>query len=155
MVRMNRFAGCTLALGLVGCYTLHPTGGGVPPVGTEVAFDVNDAGRLALGGQMGPEIKQVEGRLLDQENGEYVVAVSTIRLLRGGEQTWSGEKVRIKTEHVGTAYTRRLSKGRTIALAAVGVGAVALVVTRSLKGSGDEETRVPGDSAQTRRVPQP
>jgi hypothetical protein len=41
---------------LVGCYTLQPTGGPVPEVGSRVAFDVNDAGRAALGGTMGPEI---------------------------------------------------------------------------------------------------
>ena len=155
-MRTFRQAGLAgIVLALVGCYTLQPTGGVTPPVGSEVAFDVNDAGRLALGGAMGPEIKQIEGRLLDQENGEYVVAVSTIRLLRGGEQAWSGEKVRIKSEHVGTAYRRRLSKGRTIALAAVGVGAVALIATQSIVGGGDEVIRPPGDSAQTRRVPQP
>ena len=31
---------------LVGCYTLQPTSGAAPSVGENVAFDVNDAGRM-------------------------------------------------------------------------------------------------------------
>src|SRR5687767_9761792 len=104
---MHRLAGvvvCTLLV--TGCYTLQPVRGGVPPVGSHVAFDVNDAGRVALGGTMGPEIAQVEGRLLNNGTEDYLIAVSTVRLLRGGEQVWAGEQVRIKTEYVGSAYER-------------------------------------------------
>jgi hypothetical protein len=35
-----------------------------PAVGEKVAFDVNDAGRVALGGSLGPEIAQIEGRVV-------------------------------------------------------------------------------------------
>ena len=114
MTQMSRIAVLAVgALGLVGCYTLQPTSGATPPVGKDVAFDVNDAGRFALGASLGPEIAQIQGRLLEQENGEYVVAVSGVRQLRGGEQTWSGEKVRIKREHVNSTYERRFSRART------------------------------------------
>ena len=157
---MNRFIGLTstvtgVAL-LAGCYTLQPARGTVPDVGMHMALDVNDAGRLALGGSMGPEISQIEGQLVSREAGEYLVAVSGIRMLRGGEQSWSGEKVRIKSEYVSSVYQRRFSMGRTLALGAVGAGAVAFLVTRSLKTDpepGDGTT--PGDSAATTRIPVP
>jgi hypothetical protein len=84
----------------VGCYTQQPTGGAVPPAGTPMAFDITDAGRVALGGSMGPEISQVEGRLLDRDSSSYLIAVTGIHLLRGGEQSWAGEQVRLRTEHV-------------------------------------------------------
>src|SRR5688500_3819331 len=61
-----------LSASLVGCYTLQPAGGRTPEVGAKVAFDVNDAGRSALGGSLGPEISQIEGKLLEQQNGEYL-----------------------------------------------------------------------------------
>jgi hypothetical protein len=139
---------------LVGCYTLQPTRGAQPNVGETIAFDVNDAGRVALGGSLGPEISQIEGRVLGTENGEYVLAVSSIKLLRGGEQVWTGEHVRIKSDYVGTTYERKLSRPRTVAAGAVGVGLVALFVTQSIKGGGSErDVNVPSDTAQTQLIP--
>ena len=154
---MNRFVGfaSTVTL-LAGCYTLQPARGTVPDVGTRMAVDVNDAGRMALGGSMGPEISQIEGQLLGKEDGNYVVAVSAIKLLRGGEQGWSGEKVQIKSEYVSSFYQRRFSMGRTLALGAVGASAVAYLVTRSLKTNPEpSNTPTPGDSAHTTRIPLP
>lgn len=145
----------TLGFSLVGCYTLQPSRGATPNVGENVAFDVNDAGRVALGGSLGPEISQIEGRVLGSENGEYVLAVSNIKLLRGGEQVWTGEHVRIKSDYVGTTYERKLSRPRTIAVSAVGVGLLAYIATRSIKGGGSPTDKVPGDSAQTQLIPVP
>ena len=154
---MNRFVGLASTVTLLaGCYTLQPARGTVPDVGTRMAVDVNDAGRMALGGSMGPEISQIEGQLLGKEDGNYVVAVSAIKLLRGGEQGWSGEKVQIKSEYVSSFYQRRFSMGRTLALGAVGASAVAYLVTRSLKTNPEpSNTPTPGDSAHTTRIPLP
>lgn len=119
-------------------------------------MDINDAGRVALGGSMGPEISQIEGQLLEKDSAEYLMSVSSIRLLRGGEQTWSGEKVHIKSEYVSSFYQRRFSRGRSLALGAVGVGAIAYFVTRSLvTGSSTPDTQIPGDTAHTQRIPVP
>jgi hypothetical protein len=144
-----------LGASVVGCYTLQPTQGAQPNIGETVAFDVNDAGRTALGGSLGPEISQIEGRVLGSENGEYVLAVSNIKLLRGGEQVWTGEHVRIKSDYVGTTYERKLSRPRTIAASAVGVGLVAFFVTRSIKAGGSPTDKIPDDSAQTQLIPNP
>ena len=141
---------------LVGCYTFQPTGGGVPTAGTNVALDINDAGRSALGGSMGPEIARVEGRLLSADDAEYRVAVSALQLLRGGEQSWSGEDVRIRREYVSSIRERRFSRGRTIALTAAGLGGVAYFVTRSIVGGGTESPpKTPPDTAAAQRIPQP
>jgi hypothetical protein len=137
---------------LTGCYSLQPVGGATPQLGTQVAFDVTDAGRVALGGSMGPEIGQVEGRLVERDNGEYLLRVTSVSLLRGGVQTWAGEQVRFKPEYVGTIYQKRFSPGRTIAVAAIGAGAVALMVSQGLLGSGAEDGPTqPSDSSQLNR----
>jgi len=151
IVRLS-LAACLLSG--TGCYTLQSTQT-APSPGTVMAFDVNDAGRVALGGTIGPEIGQVEGRLLSQENGEYVLAVSTVRMLRGGEQVWSGERVRINREHVGNTYVRRFDKGRTIALGAVVVGGVAAIIaSRDLIGLGREpEPPIPPGGGEELRAP--
>jgi hypothetical protein len=137
---------------VVGCYTLQPIGGTEPQVGSRVAFDVNDAGRVALGGSMGPEIAQVEGQLLQKDSEGYLIAVSNVRLLRGGEQVWTGEQVRLNTQHLGTAYGRRFSLGRSIGLGVIGVGGFAgFMASRSLLGIGAEDDRPPGgDTGQAR-----
>lgn len=118
----HRLAYATLALALGGCYTLHPTYGVTPAVGERVAYDVNDAGRVALGGSMGPEIAQIEGQLIGRTDEELRLAVTAIRLLRGGEQVWSGEAVTLRPEYLGTGYVKRLSPGRSIALGVITLG---------------------------------
>jgi hypothetical protein len=138
---------------LMGCYTLQPISGAMPATGTQVALDVNDAGRVALGGTMGPEIAQIQGRLIDKNDEDYLIAVSAIRLLRGGEHVWSGEQVRVKSEYVGSVYERRFSRERSIALGATVIGGfAAFLVTRSLIGSGSDEERPCCDTGQTRIV---
>ena len=145
---------CSVAL--VGCYTLQPTGGPVPQVGTVIGLDINDAGRVALGGAMGPSIGQIEGRLVQKDSGEYVVAVTAVHLLRGGDQTWRGEAVHIKYEFVSSVYERRFSKSRSALMAAAGVGAIAIIASRSLLGLGDQDPgKMTDTTAQTLRRPRP
>jgi hypothetical protein len=128
----------------------------VPELGRTIGLDLNDAGRSALGGLMGPEISQVEGRLVQKDSGEFVVAVTDVHLLRGGEQVWHGETVHIKSGYVSSLYERRFSAARSAALAAVGVGAVAIIATRGLIGLGStDQGMTPGDTAHTQRRPRP
>ena len=138
---------------VAGCYTLQPVPGVDPRVGQRLAFDLNDAGRVALSGTMGPEIAQVEGQLVDKDDGGYLLAVSMVRLLRGGEQAWSGEPVRIKSEYVGPAYERRFSTGRSIGLGLVAVGGfTGFMLSRSLLGIGTSDKGPPGDTVVTRWI---
>lgn len=140
---------------VAGCYTLVPATGPAPEVGKQMAFDVNDAGRVALGGSMGPEISQIQGRLLAHDS-DYVVSVTAVKLLRGGEQTWAGEPVRLKPAHISSMYERRYSGGRTLAAGAIGAGVVAAVAVRSILGGGaGGEVIGPVDTSQTQRIPRP
>ena len=99
---------------LVGCYTLQPTSA-APTPGTEIALDINDVGRVALGGPMGPSVRQVEGRLVSKDTNEYVLAVTDVHTLDGGDQVWRGEPVHIKSEYVSATYRRKLSVARSVA----------------------------------------
>lgn len=140
-----------LGLALMGCYTLQPMGGVEPKPGAKLAFDVNDAGRVALGGSMGPEIAQVEGTLLEKDGEGYLIAVSNVRLLRGGEQVWTGEKVRLNNQYLGSAYERRFSLGRSIGLGVVGIGGFgAILATTSLLGTGTDKPGGPVDTLSQR-----
>jgi hypothetical protein len=148
--RIRAIAVAGFAAFLMGCYTLQPVRGVAPQPGMIVGLDINDAGRAALGGAMGPAIEQVEGRLVQQTNAEYLVAVDAVHLLRGGDQTWSGEQVRIRSDYVTTVYERRFSKSRTAVLAAAAVGSIALVATKSIIGAGFlDPTPTPDTSGHT------
>lgn len=141
---------------LAGCYSLEPaTREAVPELGKQMAFDVTDVGRVGLGGSMGPEIGQVEGRLVSRDRGEYVVAVSGIHYLKGGYQSWAGEQVHLKDEYVSTTYAKEFSKSRTVAAAALGTGAFAWIVTHALTASGTEGQQTPGTPGDSYRAPRP
>ena len=152
VMRLTRLTGVVVASVLMaGCYTLQPTMGVSPEIGNEMAFDITDVGRVGLGASMGPEIAQIEGRLVSRENAEYLVAVNNVKYLRGGEQPWKGEQVRLKSEYVGSTYQRHFSKGRTIALSAAGLGGAAFLLTRSLIGSArDDPPTTPPDGTAIR-----
>ncbi len=154
MRRFLSIASLLLGVLVTGCYTLQPAAGIAPEIGDELAFDINDVGRVALGGSMGPEIAQIDGRLVSRENAEYLVAVTGLHFLRGGEQVWTGEQVHVKSEYVNSIYERRYSKGRTYMLGVVGIAAFAFIVTRALNGSGsDAEPVTPPPTGSSIRVP--
>ena len=110
------------------CYTLQPSAAAVPAPGTRLAFSINDVGRVALGGSMGPELRQVEGNLQAKDGDDYVVSVRGVELLQGGYQTWAGETVRIKSSYVSAIYEKKFSAGKT----AMAVGGAALLVSLAL-----------------------
>jgi len=120
-------------------------------------MDINDAGRIGLGTAMGAEILQIQGRLLAKESDSYLMSVSTVRLVRGGEQIWRGERVLVKPEYVGTTYERRFSRGRTIVLSAVVVATItAVALSTDLLSLGIfTDRRQPGDSLPSFRSPRP
>lgn len=151
-MRVGRFlVGVALVELLAGCYVLQPATGAGPEPGTRIGFEVNDLGRLALGGQMGPEIAHIEGQLLSKQPDQYEVSVSSVKLIRGGTQVWNGEKVTIKREYISQTYERHFSKGQTIALGTVFVASV-FIVAEKLQlfglGKGDPDPS-PCDSAGT------
>ena len=128
----------------------------MPQPGVGIGLDISDAGRVALGGSMGPEIEQIEGRLIQFDNNEYVVGVTSLHLLRGGEQVWHGEQVHVKKEYVTSVYERRFSTARSAALAAAGIGAVAYIATRAIAGSGSiDQPITPPESGHTSRRRRP
>jgi hypothetical protein len=143
-------------MSLAGCYTFQPARQVTSLPGTVLALDINDRGRVALGGMIGPEVSQIEGSVVSMDSSEYVLHVTGIHFLRGGEQAWTGEMVHIKSEYVSSRYERHLSVVRSALLGAVAVGAVAVVAAKGLSalGTGDVSGPAKGDtSAVSSRVP--
>ena len=126
-----------LLLGVLtaGCYSLRPMAGAQPKPGEQIALEINDAGRAALGGSVGPAIKRIEGLLIGSEADEYLVSVRGIHFYDEGWRRWSGERVRIGTGHVSTMYRRQISAVRSVALG-VAVGAGLVLISGPLNGFG-------------------
>jgi hypothetical protein len=156
MMAVKRLVWCGTAgsVFLAGCYTLEPARLSPEP-GSVIALDITDRGRVALGGEIGPELSRVEGRLVSRDTTEYVLGVTGVQFLRGGEQVWHGETVHLKSDYVGTRYERRFSATRSVALGALAAGAVAIVATTSLRGFGQGDRSNPTkDSGATQiRIP--
>jgi hypothetical protein len=135
-----------------GCYTLEPSSVAVPAPTTRLAFAINDVGRVALGGSMGPELRRVEGNLQSKEGDDYFVKVAGVELLQGGFQSWAGETVRINSSYVSAVYEKKFSKGKT-ALALGSVAAlVALASSRGIRSFVDpRDDGTPSDTFVTRR----
>lgn len=136
------------------CYSHRPVIGQTLPAGAQIIISINDAGRAALGGQLGPEISDIEGRLISKDSAEYVMAVSQLLLLRGGRQVWSGERIRVKTEFISIVNEKRFSKTRTAMVSGLAVGAVALLFQQGLLGivsRGNDPP--PMDTITTTRIP--
>jgi hypothetical protein len=135
------------------CYDVQPMVTSTPAVGTRLALSINDTGRLALGGTMGPEIRRVEGNLLNRENNEYVLAVTGVNLLNGDFQKWDGETVRIQANMVNGLYERKFSKGRTIAFVGLVALAAATIKVPWVKSQLDGDPHPEPPPVQTSRRP--
>lgn len=137
-----------------GCYSLTPVVNTTDLAGKQIALRITDAGRLALGGSMGPEIGEVEGRLVQHNDSAYLLSVSGVRFLRGGEQRWNGERISVRNEFVSGVSEQRFSKARSGALGAITIAAVVYTLSRGLGGFGTSETgKPPSDTLRTVRIP--
>jgi len=123
----------------------------VPAPGTRLAFAINDVGRVALGGSMGPELRRVEGNLQTKDGDDYVVNVAGVELMQGGFQTWAGETVRINSKYVSAVYEKKFSPGKTgLAVGGV-VVAVSLLASKGVRSFLDPGDETPDTSVATRR----
>ena len=146
-------AGCA-TVATTGCYTLQPVVGHPLAVGNTISLSINDAGRVALSPMMGPNITNIEGRLIEKDSAAYVLAVSQIQTFRDGTQVWSGERTRINNEFVNVANEKRFSRSKTAIVGAVAVGIIVLVASQGIIGSLTRDNDpTPPDTAVTTRIP--
>ena len=151
---MRRLVGVLGMMSAMGCYTLAPVAGQPLPNGTVIALGLNDAGRLAVGEQMGSEIAEIEGRLIQKDAIAYVLSVQQVRTLRGATQVWAGERVSVNNAYVTGVSTRAFSRTKTAIVSAAAIGVIALSIKAGLFGNvAGEENRPPPDTSITTKYP--
>lgn len=139
MRRRGRSA--TLALALVGtpalgCYNYATPLTDRPVPETVVEVVLNDRGRVAMEGNVGPEIMSIEGVVSSATDSLLMLSVTKVTGLSRDVSRWNGETVTIRTEHVRQLRERRFSMARTVLLVGSATATAALAVSGALTGFG-------------------
>lgn len=120
-----------------GCYGYNPVTTSSPAPGTYVAATLNDDTSEQLARSLGPSAFVVRGRVLASDEQGLLVSVSSVETKRGLLLPWQGEAVALPSDGIASLDVRRLAKGRSVLLVAVGAGGlVATTMAFSLIGGG-------------------
>jgi len=113
-----------LCVTAAGCYSYRPLTR-TPEPQTHVSVLLSDVGRVETARTVGPSTERVEGNVMAADDTAYLLAVSSVKPLRGTWVRWNGEQVSMRREYIAGLYERRLNKGRTAL--AIGVSTWALL----------------------------
>jgi hypothetical protein len=126
--RTPHLLGAGLLAGLLtACYSYAPVAI-MPDPETRVAVLLSDQGRVGASSQIGSQAARVEGSVVSSSDTGYLLAVSSVKPIRGAWVKWTGETVSLRRDYVTTLYERRLSKGRTAAFVGGVAGVLAVAV---------------------------
>lgn len=117
-----------LALALLattGCYTHRPVV--TPAPGTWINAHLSEGGSDSLRGVLGPEVTEVNGRVVAAGSDTLRVSVMSVVNQRGIPSSWRGELVPLPRTQVSSIGQRRLAPGSTALLGAGLVGALYLL----------------------------
>lgn len=121
-----------------GCYTFVPSESSLLVTGKPVALDLNDLGRLNLSSQIGGDVMQLSGTLVQQSAAAFTVKTMQVTFLNGRTADWSGEPVTIGQEYVRGVYRQSISPSKTVAALAAAVAIVGSVIAgQGLSGNGN------------------
>lgn len=98
---------------LGGCYTYAPYLHDRPQPASVMEIQLNDRGRVAMEDNVGPEVRSLEGQIVEADDSLFVLSVRRVTGLDGNTSRWAGEHVRIRPEHVRLMREKKLSAGRT------------------------------------------
>ena len=150
-----RLVALPLVASLAGCFSLQPVDRLAPSVGAEVAVDLNDAGRAALAPTLGSEVAQVHGHLIRRDGDQDLLAVTSTAFVHGGERTWAGETVHVRSSYASRYYENRVSTKRSLIAGGVILGGIAIAAAEALKPTpvpspGGGVIEPPGDKQRVR-----
>lgn len=137
---------------VAGCYTYVPSDPSRLIPGQQVAYDLNDLGRLNLSSQIGEEVARVAGVVVQQSPASSTLKVTELTYLNGRSTQWSGEAITIRQDFIKASYEQQLSKSKTAAAALAGAAGVgALIAARAIVGSsvGDNGGKTGGTPPTT------
>jgi hypothetical protein len=124
------------------CYEYLPARTPASLLGQRVQLTLTDSGSVVMASRVGPSVDAIEGDLVADSAGSYVVGVTVTRARNGTESDWRGERVAVAHPLVASFAERRFSRSRsTFAGALMTAGIVAITV--SLRGNGESSGGAP------------
>ena len=143
MARPTSFAVATLLALLGGCYNYYAPGPRNSLASRRVRITLTDSGSVVLAGRIGTGVESLNGLLVEDTAGTYVVSLSGTRARAGLETDWNGERVEVPHALTARVEERRLATTKT-ALLTGGTTALLIAVTSGfLKGGG---SNAPGNT---------
>lgn len=136
-----------------GCYTYAARSTSDIKPNLYISAEINDAGRVALGQRVGPEVMRMDGQVVEQTDSSVQLMVSKVTYLNGFSDTWQGQSVSLRTQDIKSVTQRTYSKSRTaLLIGAMAAGLILTVLTLSFVGalsgdsSNDKGTSPPPES---------
>ena len=123
------------AVCLSGCYEYVAPEGASPMTGREIQLSLTDSGTTTLAAVVGPWAESVSGKIVEERDSAFVLAVERVRLRGGQEVRWRGERVTIDRLLTARAGERVFSPIRTALFSGL-VGTALLVARNACAGHG-------------------
>jgi len=143
MMRRTRPFLVLCALSGLACYEYVPARNPASLLGQRVQLSLTDSGTVAMASKVGLGVEAIEGSLVADSAGSYVVGVALTRARNGAETDWRGERVAVAHSLISSLAERRFSRSRsTFAGALMTAGVVAITV--GLRGGGESSGGLPG-----------
>jgi len=125
---------------LTGCFQFVPVSRSDIPGGAEVSLGITDQGRVALAEPVGPGIRRLDGRVVENGDTSLVLAVTSVRFIDLDVTMYrDGERVEIAHQHISEIRERRLSQSRSWIAAGLAAAGVAALLLISIVGFGGED----------------
>ncbi len=132
-----------------GCYTTRPVAAPGPEAGSRISAHLSRSGADSLSRLLGPDITEVNGKVVDAGSDTLRVSVLSVTNGRGIPSSWRGELVPLPRTQLDYVGQRRLAAGGTVILGATLMGGLYLLY-RLLGGSAIIEGSGGGGGGGTR-----
>lgn len=123
----------------VSCYAYVPMSSTGAQPGSEVQLTLTDSGTVVLASAIGPSVGTVDGRLVSDSDGSYLLNVTRTQRRDGTETDWRGERVVVPHVLASSIATRRFSTGRTALFSTLATGAL-VAIAEAFGGNGGATT---------------
>ena len=139
--RIARRVRAACALGsaalVCGCYELRPTMDIQPRTDVQFRVELSDQARVAVVGQLGPEVREVTGHVLSRTEDDVVISAEEVVYLRGEILKMHGDTVHLNRQQLTSVTERKFSLSKTMIVAAgVAVALGVFLGSKSLFGAG-------------------
>jgi hypothetical protein len=119
------------------CYSYAPVDSQSPaPAGQYVALRISDRGRVGLNDRFGEGVREIAGRVVQQEGNDLVLSVDHISNLEGAVTRWAGDTTRVNRDYVGYMTARRFSAAKTSLIAVAAAAGIYVMSVNGLIGGG-------------------